>query len=101
MEFFTIHFKKCQNVQAKNNLRTHLAKISGNPQTFLKLPFLIFKKFCSTSLTFANLFEFVLHNSEWNSLLYILKSVKTFKQRTNLRTHLAKISGNPQTSHLI
>ena len=34
---------------------------------------------------FANLFEFVFHNSAWNSLhviyLYILKSVKIFKQR--------------------
>ena len=36
---------------------------------------------------FANLFEFVFHNSTWNSLhviyLHILKSVKIFKQRTN------------------
>ena len=40
-----------------------------------------------TRFNFVNLFEFVFHNSAWNSLhviyLYILKSVEIFKQRTN------------------
>ena len=44
--------------------------------------------------TFPNLFEFVFHNSAWNSLrviyLYALKSVKIFEQRTNWKnTHFS------------
>ena len=57
--------------------------------TILQLSFSIFSELCSASrdLVFANIFKLVFHNCHWNSLhviyLYILKSVKIFKQRTN------------------
>ena len=56
--------------------------------TFLQLSFSIFFMFCFPRFIFANLFEFVFHNSAWSCLhviyLYILKSVNIFKQRANI-----------------
>ena len=54
--------------------------------------------------TLGNLFEFVFHNSAWNSFhliyLYILKSVKIFKQRTNWKKLFIAHATNT-TPHLI
>ena len=64
----------------------------GQLQIFLNIFTAVFLHFSQLRLylsifTFGNLFDLVFHNSAWNFLrvvyLYILRSVKIFKQRTN------------------
>ena len=66
----------------------------------------LFNKLCSASQylllqIYLNLFFIILHEILWRIYLYLLKSVKTFKQRTNWKNSLQqqsrKVRPNPGT----